>query len=179
MTMRMLILLVICAVVACGQSGRVVPLLEADTLTARITYINMKEAEAAWEELRIKLGEKYLTVPWGDPDSSGAEYMRPSDSITRSFITTDYGDLVISNTPRPQPTEAEKKAREERRQRELEEWKKRAVFFRKGWDEHAGGSGSLPLFEFSGDFRFMVPGPSTKTEPIPVYHNYPYLVPRW
>ena len=180
-----LTLLVILSVIALplfAQSGRVVPLSEADALTVRITHVNMKEAVAAWEALRVRFGEKYLTVPYGDPDSSGSEYMRPSSLTNQSFIAVEYGDFYIGITPRPEPSEVEKKAREEKLQREREEWKKRAVFFRKGWNEHAGVSGLLPVFEFSADFRFMVPAPPAKTESTPAYRwwgDQPYLVPRW
>lgn len=182
MTIRTLILLVICAATALAQSGRVVSLSPADSTAAAKAYADMQDAKVVWEKLRVQLSEKYLIVPYGDPDSSGSEYMRPSSLTNQSFIAVEYGDFYIGTTPRPEPSEVEKKAREEKRQREREEWKKRAVFFRKGWNEHAGVSGLLPVFEFSADFRFMVPAPPAKTESTPAYRwwgDQPYLVPRW
>jgi len=166
-----LTLLVILSVIALplfAQSGRVVPLSEADALTVRITHVNMKKAVAAWEALRVKFGEKYLTVPYGDPESSGVEYVRPREASDIELTGVYHWRI----TERAELTEAEKKAHEEKR-------KKRAVFFRKGWDEHAGGSASLPLFEFSSDFRFMVPGSPASTPTYRWWGDQLYLVPRW
>jgi hypothetical protein len=160
--MKRAILFLILAASVGAQTANVIELEPVDAVKAQKVWDTLQKAQADYDFTLKILGEKYTLVKSGDPDAGNA-----STGIDVP-VGTGYTSGVVSacNTiqwqdqnkdcPMPSKEELEKRAKEQKA------WDDEHFrYYRKGFE---GG------FEFSKDFRFIVP---KKTAPMPII-NMPW-----
>jgi hypothetical protein len=137
--MKRLLILLLAAAPCWAQEAKVLQIDVADAAKARALYDKMQQAERDWEEFRAGVEKKYLTTE----DGKEASNVVVSDG---SSISWGIAACYLSELN-------ESKEEQERREKACDTWRKehpapKSVYYREGWQ-----SG----FEFSKDFKFIVP----------------------
>ena len=178
--MKWLVVLAVLTTMAFSQSALVVPVSSADASQLKKLHQQMEDAEKAWRDIQEAMRDKYLVVDKSDPDASDDRWYPPEKTkngwtisyvSSGSFITSN-GTPYLSNEDRCDPKKvAEHEAWEKEQKQRFDEREAKSRRWRKGWypQHDCEGCSSLP-FEFSGDFKFMVP---VKVEPPPAKFGGP------
>jgi hypothetical protein len=136
-----------------AQTALVVPLSPDDTARYKRVHQEMLDAIKRWNDIESEVRDKYLILDKSDPDA-GAERVYQDDSLN---ITSESPVWFASDTC----GSGCKKYQQER-----ESLAKRV---RKGWERSQiyVGEGHTLDFEFTRDFKFIVPS----SPPPPVKNN--------
>jgi len=160
--MKLIVMLFALSVAGVGQSALVVQLSPQDASRAKATHQAMLDAEKKWNDMQSEISQKYLIVDKDDPNASDQRWYTAEDvffsgtasTATWSTLSVDANGYLVSG--RPCETEAEKKARADAQAKAEQEAKKREAEreaksrrWRKNWYQKS--------FEFSDDFKFIVP----------------------
>jgi len=139
-----------------AQEAKVLPLKSDDSFEAKEAWYKLQDAQKEWDAVQSKVKEKYLLVPYGDKEA-GNEILEPC-SISNPCLSSSTNVFTLTGrTHQLSAVEEEAKAkREEQYRKEAEENRKTAHYQRKGWENG---------FQFSSDFKYIVP------KPAPVYEN--------
>lgn len=124
-----------------AQSARVIALSDGDAANLKAKWDALKLAEKNWADAQEEVKAKYLTVPYQDPEA-GYEYNPPTANGV-SFASTTSSCWTYAENGRMVETEDCKKEQAAERERQ-----KKARYNRRGWEYG---------FEFTGDFRYIVP----------------------
>jgi len=169
--MRYILLTILFCLTAAGQEAYVVQLSVPDATQARETWDQLQTAKKNWEAVQKAMALKYLVVDPSDPEASDKHYVGEGLTGTANSGTlTTYLSLgSIVNLPLS-AQEAARLAKEE--DKRVEQWK-REKRQRRGFESCC--ENTLPQFQFTRDFRFIVPEKvEVKTTPgsylIPAAH---------
>ena len=151
--MKRIIVFLLFAVSVGAQSADVIELDRTDATEVRAAWTKLQDAQTKWDALHERMRQKYTLVKEGDPDKGNlSTFINPGTGISGT-ITFASGCNVISITPTEvagdcgKPPSKEELARQEKERKEYADAHER--YFRKGFENG---------FEFSKDFRFIVPG---------------------
>lgn len=179
--MKLILILLLAAIVSLSQSAKVVSLSEADASAAKQAKANLDEAQRKWDELRTDIQQRYVsdavsvsgtglisnslgsssTIVW-----SGGAIRSSIDPCDIRSVSLDSFDKAVAAC-KEWFTDRDKAERE--RKEALAKLPKETVYtLKQDWQ---GG------FEFSDDFRFIVPAPP-KRENVQQRYSYggPFVV---
>jgi len=122
-----------------GQEAKVIQLSQEDTAIAHAKWQALQDAQKTWDEEQKRLAKKYTFVHGDDPEAGDTQAWDMSGNGL-AYSITSTATWTTSSSPSPAEIAAAQKA--------YEEHKKKDWWFRSGWE-----SG----FDFSKDFRFIVP----------------------
>ena len=169
-----------------AQEAVVVPLSVSDAEQARETWDALQTAQRNWEAVQKHIALTYLVVPPNDPDASETHYAEPvsitgnassGSLILGSTVTAGVGCIhndangnvaLVGPCDDSKPTPEQIAARKLVEDRQAEEEKARQKRYAQEKRQRRGFEGDcsncLPKFEFSHDFKFIVP---PKAAPVP------------
>lgn len=152
------------AAVLQAQEAKVISLQEKDSRIAKEAWENLQQAQQTWEHVQDLLNQKYLQVPWDDPQRGNHEIANnvwPAYSGLNWVSTVSDCHVLQLN---PQTDERKARCSKEEAQERLayDEARKKARYYRQGWENG---------FQFSYDFKYIVPKPT----PVIDYPNRMFL----
>jgi hypothetical protein len=150
-----------------GQEAYVVQLSPVDATQARQTWDALQTAQKNWEATQNGIALKYLIVDPKDPDASEQPYtpigaLLTTGSAMGCIIISSEGSLDCSN----QKTELDKEGVERKKEYAREKRQRRGF--------QSDIENKLPSFEFSHDFRYIVPAKAaakSATSPLLFWDN--------
>lgn len=169
--MKYVFLTILFCLAGYGQEAYVVQLSATDSAASRAAWTNLQTAKKNWEEVQKGISQKYLIIDANDPDASDYHYVGVliagdlifgSGTITSAHILTSASCLGADGKgydcytgkpilgPSKEELDGRRKEDEERQDRYAKEKRQR-----RGFGENC--STCLPKFEFSHDFRYIVP----------------------
>ncbi|HVN80707.1 MAG TPA: hypothetical protein VMW38_17075 [Terriglobia bacterium] len=159
------------------QDAPVVQLSGEDATSAKIVWQQLQRAEKAWDTKQKRIAVKYLTVPAGDPEA-GSTIWEGETAISFSALTYGEGAVTLDgcwaydtkggayvtdcNTGKAIKPTPDQLAAAEKEKKDAAERAAKARRKRIGFDDNC--SSCTPRFDFSRDFKFIVP---PKPEPAP------------
>jgi len=160
----------------CGyaQEAYVVQLSPADSIHSKVAFDRLQQAKKDWQAEEERISLKYLIVDPKDPEASSDHYSGQVISVlgitSARLITSgaclDSSGLAVdcrNGKPLPGPTK-EEMARIDKEEKDRIARYDREKRQRRGFDNNC--SNCLPKFEFSRDFKFIVPPkPEVKSTP--------------
>jgi len=171
--MRTLMMVMMVSVAAFGQGAHVVELSAPDATSAKIAYESLQRAQKSWEAEQKRIARKYLVVAPGDPDASDDHFT--DENLNTGIVTggtffgvaggggclnavTGYG-TPCSDQHKPTKEETAQQEIHDKQQAAIEraraEAYAREARKRRGFESCC--ENTLPGFEFSHDFKFIVP----------------------
>jgi len=138
------------------QEAHVVALTPADASSAKITWEQLQAAQKAWDAEQKRIALKYLIVTPHDPEATSTKFDEPIFP-TSATITITSSDHVHTSLDTP-PDEL---ARQEAEHRAEVYRQSKLNRKRRGFDDNC--STCIPKFQFSHDFKYIVP---PKPEPV-------------
>ncbi len=127
-----------------AQEARVISLESKDTTVAREAWENLQHAQATWAHLQEVLRDKYTVVPEGDKDASNTV-------ISSGLIGNSTSCGIFLNVNKDQTVSALTDIEKCRAEQGKYHKEHPSLTYRRGWE-----SG----FEFSSDFKYIVPKPA-------------------
>jgi hypothetical protein len=166
--MRLIVTMLLLAASAFGQNAVVVPTIEVDAANLRRLNKELQSAQKALDEAKREIEEKYLLTEEVDL-SSGHQAHRKGEDGTGTWASTGTSSAWISTNISTDastftqsvsacPTAEQIAKREASRKKQLADaaayekahpW----LYWRKGFDDNRS-------YEFSEDYRFIVPKPA-------------------
>jgi hypothetical protein len=144
--MKTMLIVLLIAAPCFGQEAKVLQVEPADATKAQELYEKMQQAEKDWKDYVEATKEKYLTVPYDSPERGNQTYERPSNTTTALFSGSG---CILWGTMAGESNKCEQERESRMKQREKED--KLKPWHRAGWESME--------FEFSKDFKFIVPKP--------------------
>ena len=145
--MKLVVTLMSFVMLCAAQTARVVPLADDDAVKLSEAYKKFYAAQKDYDELRKKLAEKYLVVPQGDAD----EGYYSANTFNMTVETTNVLDLNCSSALGCSSSSASSSTGKST---------KPTLTFKARYWRAGFGCGD---YEFSTDFRFIVPKPTPGT----------------
>jgi len=162
------------SLVGFGQEAYVVSLKPDDAMKAKATYDKLQQAQKDWADTQKHIALKYLIVEPTDPEASDKHYVGETDTginisssgtLSSGNLALRYITTIGGNQSEPTKEEIAQETKEEKAYIERFNREKRQ---RKGFDGNC--SNCLPKFEFTHDFKFIVPSkPEVKAPVSPFY----------
>ena len=165
--MRSLILAVfLLATAALGQEARVIQIKSEDSVELKQKWEVLQVAQKSWDEANGRIKKDYIVVKEGDKDAGRQVLFAYDLSGSKMAVYWTSGiidgcNMLWADSTKPRPQEDAKRCEEI--QRKAEKNRASMLFYRNGWE-----SG----FEFTPDFRFIVP---RKPEPPKPNSSYPFI----
>jgi hypothetical protein len=151
-----------------AQTANVIELDVVDSIRAERVWTELQKAQADWNDLQKSFGERYTLVKHGDPDAGATSTtIGPPVAWAIGGVT---GTTTLCGSVIGQP-DCPKETREqiEKRDKEQREWEDAHLrYYRKGFE-----SG----FEFSKDFKYIVPKPQETAKPQYQFYASPVYTP--
>lgn len=160
-----LILIVSCV----AQSALVVPLKPEDVANISSLHQEMVDAEKRWADVQNEIKLRYIVVDKDDPEAGDATWY-PPDNVSTGF---SFGLTLGQDECDPRYKERREQLRAEQ-DKQRDEREAHAKRFRKGWGVSNCIGCDAISFEYTTDFRFIVPKPPT---PKPNPYGGQFVIP--
>jgi hypothetical protein len=174
MNMKLFAILLFFATLTSAQSIPVVPLSSTDVAKIKQVHQAMLDAERAWADLQKEIERKYLIVDKGDPEAGeGKWYPEDKTGGTLTWTSSSGGIIAAFSAESNCETPEQKKARAAReaqaqkdRERFEQELERKSRRIRRGWEQcpNCVGSGTVRAFDYSQDWKYLVPKPEVTPE---------------
>lgn len=143
-----------------SQEAKVIALDPVDSHVANEAWDNLQQAQKTWTDVQKLMTEKYLRVGYRDKEAGGEIY----EGLTGSASFISSGNTVIwssgSGIPRT-------KAQVDKDERDYQERIRKAKYYRRGWEDG---------FQFTSDFRYIVPKAAETPKQNSLWMTYPTTV---
>jgi hypothetical protein len=159
--MRLIITLLLLAASAFGQNAVVVPTIEQDAANLRRLSKEVQSAQKALDEAKREIEEKYLLTEEVDLSSGHQAHRKGEDGSGISWASSGSFSIVTNSTwtegalacPTAEQI-AKREAARKKQQADAAAYEKAHpwLYWRKGFDGNRS-------YEFSEDYRFIVPKP--------------------